>query len=136
MCNYADGIRFHACDMDLENIVRRLEHDSMLAIEWFESNYMKLNQEKCRFLLSGNKQNIIWANIGQTKIWESRKQKLLGIIIERNLRLDEYLLNQRKKVGRKLRALLNALRICKVMSLERHRTLMKSFIESQLFGCF
>ena len=40
---------FHACDSNLENLVRRLEHDSMLAIEWFESNYMKLNKDKCHF---------------------------------------------------------------------------------------
>ena len=54
--------------MDLENLVRRLEHDSRLAIEWFENNYTKLNQGKCPFLLSGYKHKIIWANIGQTKI--------------------------------------------------------------------
>ena len=39
MCNYADDTTFHACDMDLENLIWRLEHDSMPAIEWFESNY-------------------------------------------------------------------------------------------------
>ena len=118
VCNYADDTTFHACDMDLENLVRRLEHDSMLAIEWFESNYMKLNQDKCHFLLSGHKHEMIWANIGQTKIWEIRKQKLLGIIIDRNLRFDEYILNQCKKVGRKLSALT---RICKFMFLERRK---------------
>ena len=68
VCNYADDTTFHACHMDLENLVRRLEHDSMLATEWFESNYMKLNQDKCHFLLSGHEREMIWANIGQTKI--------------------------------------------------------------------
>ena len=132
VCNYADDTTFHACDMDLENLVRRLEHDSMPAIEWFESNYMKLNQDKCHFLLSGHKHEMIWANIGQTKIWESRKQKLLGIIIDRNLRFDEYVLNQCKKAGRKLSVLI---RICKFMSPERRRTLMEFFIELQFGYC-
>ena len=118
--------------MDLENLVRRLEYDSILVTEWFESNYMKLNQDKCHFLLSGHKHEMIWANIGQTKIWESRKQKLLGIIIDRNLRFDEYVLNQCRKVGRKLSALT---RICKFMFLERRRILMKSFTESQFRYC-
>ena len=99
--NYADDTRFHACDMDLENLVRRLEHDSMLAMQWFESNYMNLNHDKCHFLPSGHKHEMIWTNIEQTKIWESRKQKLLGIIIDRNLCFDEYVLNQCKKAGRK-----------------------------------
>ena len=96
MYSYADDT-LHACDMNLENLVRRLEHDSILAIEWFERNYMKLNQDKCHFLLSGHKHEMIWANIGQAKIWESIKQKLLGIIIDRNLRFDEYVLNNAKR---------------------------------------
>ena len=50
----------------------------MLAIEWFESNYMKLNQDKCHSLLSGHKQEMIQANIGQTKIWKSRKKKTIS----------------------------------------------------------
>ena len=54
--------------MDLENVVRRLEHDSMLATEWFESNYVKLNQDKYHFLMSGHKHEMVWANIGQAKI--------------------------------------------------------------------
>ena len=41
-------------------------------------------------------------------------------------------MNQCKKAGRKLSALT---RICKFMSLERRRTLMKAFIESQLGYC-
>ena len=55
VCNYADDTTFHACDMDLENFARRLEHGSMVPIEWFEINYIKLNQNKCNFILSGHK---------------------------------------------------------------------------------
>ena len=75
---------------------------------------------------------MIRANIGQNKIWESRKQKLLGIIIDRHLCFDGYVLNQCKKAGRKLRAVA---RICTFVSLERPSTLMKSFIEWQFGYC-
>ena len=74
----------------------------MVVIEWFEINYRKLNQDKCHFLLSVHKHEIICTNIGKTKIWESRKQKLLRIII--NLHFDEYILNQCKKASFKLGA--------------------------------
>ena len=50
---------------------------TVLAIEWFENNHMKINQEKCHLLVSGHKHENIWARIGETKIWECRKQKLL-----------------------------------------------------------
>ena len=71
VCNYADDTTFHACDSNLDNLIRRLEHDSVLAIEWFESNYMKLNQDKCHFLLSGHKHEVMFAKIGHSKIWEN-----------------------------------------------------------------
>ena len=46
VCNYADANTLNACDMSIENLLKRLEHDSVLAIEWFENNYMKLNEGK------------------------------------------------------------------------------------------
>ena len=92
----------------------------MIAIYWFESNYMKLNQDESHFLLSGHIHKMIWASIEKIKVWENRGQKLLGIIIDRNLDFDEHILSQCKKPGRKLGALT---RIYKFMSLERHRTL-------------
>ena len=88
---------------------------------------MRLNQGKLHFLLSEHNHEMVWTNIGKAKIWEIRKQKLLGIIIDRNLRFDKYVLSQCKKADRNLSALI---RICNFMSLERRRTLMRSFIES------
>ena len=53
ICNYADDNTINACNMSLENLLRRLEHDTHLAIEWFQQNYMKLNEGKCHLLISG-----------------------------------------------------------------------------------
>ena len=52
VCNFADNKTFFACDKDLKTFISRLEHDSQIATEWFERNYMKLNQEKCHLLVS------------------------------------------------------------------------------------
>ena len=41
VCNYADDTTVCACESDLESLIKRSEHDSMLAIEWFESSYLK-----------------------------------------------------------------------------------------------
>ena len=57
---------------------------------------MKLNELKCH-LISGHKHELLWANIGRSKDWESEKQKLFGIVIDRNLRFDGYVLSQCKK---------------------------------------
>ena len=126
--NYADNTRFYACDSDLHNLILRLEHDSVLATEWFECNYMKLNQDKCHLLISGHKYESVWANIGSWKIWESNDQKLLGVSNDRDLKFSHYILKQCRKADRKLSALT---RTCKFISLERWRVLVKSFTESQ-----
>ena len=132
LCNFADDTTFYACDMDLNSLIKRLEHDSFLAIEWFENNNMKLNQDKCHLLVSGYKNENVWANIGNEKIWESNKQKLLGLDIDRNLNFNEHVSSLCRKAGNKLSVLA---RLSNFMSFKQRRILLKTFIESQFGYC-
>ena len=51
MCNYTDGTSFDSCDLDPlwsrshenESV---LEYESVLTMEWFEGNIMKLSRDK------------------------------------------------------------------------------------------
>ena len=52
---------------------------------------MKLNQDKCHLLVSGYKHVNVWAQIGDETIWESNKQKLLGLQMDRNLHFNIFL---------------------------------------------
>ena len=70
VCNFADNTTFYACDKDLNHLINRLEHHSFLAIEWFENNSMKLNDDKCHLLISGHKFENVLAQIGNAKICE------------------------------------------------------------------
>ena len=97
VCDFADDTTFYVCGKDLDPLINRLEHDTALAVEWFENNFMKLNRDKCHLLVSGNKHETVWAKIGETKIWESKKQKLLGVVIDRNLNFDGYVFDLCKK---------------------------------------
>ena len=63
----------------LNILINRLEHDTALAVEWFENNFMKLNQDKCHLLVPGHKQETFWANIGETKL---NKNCLVWLLIE------------------------------------------------------
>ena len=105
VCNFAHDKTFHACDSSLEDLVNRLEHDPNRAMEWFDYNYMKLNQDKCHLIISGHKSKEIWAKIGQTKIWESKNLTLLGVTIDSKLNFHEYLISLCKKAKKKLSAL-------------------------------
>ena len=65
-------------DKDLNSLIKRLEQDSLLAIEWFQDN-TKLIQDKCHLSVSGYKHENVWVQIGNGIIWESNEQKLLGL---------------------------------------------------------
>ena len=55
ICNFADDTTAYISDKSLENVLKSLEKNSMFAIRWFEINYMKLNTDKFRWIVSGYK---------------------------------------------------------------------------------
>ena len=105
ICNYADDTTPHACDTEIQNLIRRLEHDCLLAIEWFDNNYMVLNEDKCHFLMAGYRHEQLFANVGDARIWKRNEEVLLGITIDKEMKFKEHLSKLCKKVNRKISAL-------------------------------
>ena len=54
---------------------------------------MKLNEDKCHLLVQGYKHESITAKIGDARIWEPNKQKLLGVHVDKTLPFDEEVSN-------------------------------------------
>ena len=77
---------------------------------------MKLNQDKCHLVVAGHRYKTLWAKIGETRIWESKNEKLLGLTIYTNLNFDDHVFTLCKKAGGKLLALS---RISNYMSSEK-----------------
>ena len=132
LCNFADDNTFHVCSVDLSCLLDKLESTAVKVIEWFRYNSMKLNTSKCHLLVSGNKNEVMIASVGVSKIIEENKVKLLGINIDRHLKFDDHVYIIYKKAGYKLNALA---RQCKILPFHRRRILMKAFIESQFAYC-
>ena len=105
VCNLADDTTPYACDINLPTLLRNLEYDITSAIVWFDINYMKLNREKCHFLLAGNTPEFLWAKVGEELIWESSYEKLLGLTIDKKLNFNKHLSILCKKVNGKVSAL-------------------------------
>ena len=116
----------------MKPVLERLEHNSELAIAWFEMNYMKLNTDKCHLLISGNKNEYMWAKLDEDIVWESNDVELLGVTIDNNLRFDKHVSNICLKANRKLSALT---RVAKFVPFKKRRILFKAFIESQFKYC-
>ena len=75
VCNFAEDATFHGCDKDVNSLINRLEHDSYPAIEWFENNSMKFDQDKCNLLASGFKYK---------NVWQKLKKQIFGKVRSRN----------------------------------------------------
>ena len=74
----------------------------------------------------------LWVKIGDALIWESSKEKLLGVTIDKNLTFNEHVLTLCRKAGRKVTALR---RLVKFMPFFKRRILLNTFIESQFSYC-
>ena len=81
LCNFADDNTSHPCDLSLDAPVHKLEASAKSVIKWVDYNYMKLNESKCKLLISGNKEEVIIATVGSAKIIESHEVTLLVVIL-------------------------------------------------------
>ena len=60
----------NVCDSSLKVVIAKLEKSSQLAVKWFRHNYMKLNAEKCEFLITGHRFKHLWLTVRETQVWE------------------------------------------------------------------
>ena len=106
ICNYADDTTIFVSNKNLDNVIKRLENDSAILIQWFEDNLMKLNTGKSHFMVLGKSANqTITISIGDSDIENTNEEKLLGVTIDRNLTFEPHINKLCKKAGNKLFAL-------------------------------
>ena len=77
VCNIADDTTPYACNADLDALLHNLESDVASALLWFDANYMKPNQPKCHLLAPSHSPEMLWIQVGEQIIWESRLERLL-----------------------------------------------------------
>ena len=91
---------------------------------------MKANHDKCHILL--NTQERLNIQIANFTAKFSKAKKLLGIILDKNLKFDMHVESICQKANKKLNALA---RIANYMELPKRRILLKAFFKSQFNYC-
>ena len=132
ICNYADDTTIYVCDGNHENVINKLETETLLISEWFRNNYMKLNDDKCHLMIFGEKSNDLSIKIGSTTITESREEKLLGATLDKQLSFKTHVQLLCKKASQKLHALS---RTSYLFDTEKLKHIMRAFILSQFSYC-
>ena len=105
ICKFADDTTPYTIDMNLENLMEKLERASKSALEWFHFNGMKPNSSKCNLLVCWHKYECMLCKIDNTQIIETHLVKCLGVSIESVLKFKHYTETVCKKASQKLNAL-------------------------------
>ena len=132
VCNYADDNTLHTCDISLDSVMMKIEGAAEIAIQWFAYNGMKLNPGKCKLLVSGNKHEVMIGNIADTQVIETHCAKLLGVLIDSELKFDAHVKVICKSASNKISALA---RQCAILPFYRRKMLMNAFFSSQFSFC-
>ena len=128
--NYADDTTPYAIETSIEKLMQTLENNTNKLLNWFKTNEMKSNNDKCHPLIVNSQDNII--TVGNEKITGSSSVKLLGITIDNKLNFNEHIANICKKANQKLHAFA---RIAHYLDSHKLKLIMKTFIESQFNYC-
>ena len=126
----ADDTTPHSCATDMPSVALELQASATKLFLWFKNNHLKVNPGKSHILLSSKKLEIV--SVDGISIAASSHEKLPGVIIDSELKFENHISEICLKVSKKVNAVC---RISSFMSLEKRRTLMKAFIESQFNYC-
>ena len=129
ICNFADGITPYACGSNVKSLLETLEHNSELAVAWFEMIYVKPNTGKCHLFVSGNKNGQMLAKLDRDIVWGSNDIKLLGITLNNKLKFDKQVSNICTKANRKL---ITLTRVAKFLTFKKRLILFKAFTSQNL----
>ena len=89
IANYADDCTAYEFSGSINDVIKKLEQDSKILIEWYEMNYLKPNPDKWHLLLSevGNEFNI---TIGDVCVSNSSCEKILGVYFDNKLNFNTH----------------------------------------------
>ena len=132
ICNFADDTTPNASGYNMKEVMIDVEHDCTILVEWFRDNFLTLNADKCHLIVSGHKEEAMYASVGDALIWEENSVKLLGLFIDSKLTFDIHLQTICKKASQKLTAIL---RLANITSQEKRIIMLKTFFESQFSYC-
>ena len=118
---------------NIDNVIWSLANDSTVIIQWFTDNFMKLNTDKCHFMVPGKSSNQdVTVNVGSSVIGNTDEEKLLGVTIDKKLTFEMHINKLCKKAGKKLFAFS---RMSPYMNSNKLRIVMRAFVMSQFQYC-
>ena len=122
MANYADDCSPYEFSGSIDEVILKLQNDSLCLLEWYESNYLKPNPDKWHLLLSGQGDNY-FIKIGTEIISNSTEEKILGVYFDNKLNFNTHLTKLCKKASQKL----HLARVSNLMNIRQRKNYYECF---------
>ena len=95
IANYADDSTPYNADKNAEFVANNVKHSSSILFKWLNDNYMKVNTNKSRLLVSGNVRAT--AKIDNNYTESEKEQVLLVTTIDSNLTISVIFVKEQVK---------------------------------------
>ena len=103
IANYADDNSTYTVKETVGEMLKILETETTIVLNWFKLNEMKSNNDRCHLIVANN--DNISVSLGNEIIESSNSVELLGVTIDKNVNFIEHVSYLRKKGNQKLHAL-------------------------------
>ena len=130
IASHANDNTLYTIANNVDDFFTSLEQASNGLFEWFKSNLLKGNADKCHFLVNTNDRVCI--SVDGLKIDKSDTEKLLSVKFARKLTFDDHISDICKKASTKISALA---RVTPCMGIVKKRILINTFFTSQFSCC-
>ena len=132
ICNFADDNSLYSIEDNLKEVKTILKKNFELLQGWFYENYMVLNPGKCHYLIINNDIINTSIELGEKVLYAEAEQKLLGIIIDKDLNFQSHTKSIIKTANQKLSALI---RVAPFMTDFNKKVIFNSFFKGQFNYC-
>ena len=130
MANYAGYNTLYTINNNIADLLKTLENETSLILDWFRMNEMKPNDDKCHLIVCNHDQ--LSVTLGKEVIETTDSVELSGVTIDKNLNFTDHVSQLCKKGNQKLHAIAI---ISKYLNEDMLKLIMKTFIQLQL-NCF
>ena len=133
--NFADDNTISSAEFSVEKLLKTLERESQVAVDWFKENNMIVNADKFQAIIVKRNSDMCsqyTLNIDNNEVALEKSVKLLGIEIDDKLFFDEHLSSLCKKASNQLNAIS---RLHKYLAFKEKEVLINSFVYDNLNYC-
>ena len=106
ICNFANNNSLYSSEDNFKEVKTIVKKNFELLQVWFYENHMFLNPEKCHYLIINKSIANESIELGKKTLHAEAKQKLLGIIIDKDLTFQSHTKWIIRPANQKLRALI------------------------------